>query len=124
MFVGLRKNKKMCRNSVHSLVLKTFLGPRPRGMVAAHLNGDKRDNRIENLVWCSQKENHSHKIKHGTHQFGEKHGSAKLKEVEVIEIKKLSRAKIFSYSQLAKIFKIKKPTIAAIMTNRIWRHVP
>ena len=37
--------------SVHRLVLETFVGYRPEGMVCRHLNGNSKDNRLTNLKW-------------------------------------------------------------------------
>lgn len=36
---------------IRRLVLQTFVGPCPDGAHARNLNGDKLDNRLENLVW-------------------------------------------------------------------------
>jgi hypothetical protein len=43
----------LCGNTVtaHTIVLEAFSGPRPKGYQASHLNGDRADNRAENLVW-------------------------------------------------------------------------
>src|SRR4051794_38956740 len=46
--VLLRSTK---RRLVHHLVLEAFVGQRPNGCEAAHLNGDRLDNRLENLIW-------------------------------------------------------------------------
>lgn len=51
---------------VHRLIMLAFVGHAPPGMVVAHLNNDPSDNRLVNLKYCTQKENISHKIKHGT----------------------------------------------------------
>jgi len=51
---------------VHRLVLETFVGPRPHGMEARHLDGDRTNNRVENLRWGTRKENVADAIKHGT----------------------------------------------------------
>ncbi len=56
--VGLRKgdNRRYCR--VHRLVAITFLPPPRSGQTQVeHLNCDKRDNRVQNLRWCSPKGN-------------------------------------------------------------------
>lgn len=51
----------------HALVLETFIGPRPEGMVCRHLNGNPLDNRLENLRWGTPEENAQDSIAHGTH---------------------------------------------------------
>ena len=42
---------------VHEMVLSAFVGPRPEGAVARHLNDIPTDNRLENLRWGSRSEN-------------------------------------------------------------------
>lgn len=43
--------------TVHSVVLETFVGPRPPGMQVLHRNGDKTDNRLSNLRYGTPAEN-------------------------------------------------------------------
>lgn len=51
------ETRKQCL--VHQLVAKTFL-PNPNGFVYVdHVNTDRIDNRVENLRWCSSKENNN-----------------------------------------------------------------
>lgn len=57
---------------VHVLVAEAFHGPRPEGMDTRHLNGDKTDNRPENLRFGSRSENELDKVRHGTHQNARK----------------------------------------------------
>ncbi|MCS5478726.1 HNH endonuclease [Corynebacterium sp. YIM 101645] len=52
---------------VHVLVLETFTGPRPEGMEARHLNGNKTDNRVDNLAWGTRSENTLDAVRHRTH---------------------------------------------------------
>ena len=42
--------------NVGSVVLEAFVGPRPKGLVCCHLNGDTVDNRLENLKWGTRAE--------------------------------------------------------------------
>lgn len=65
--VGLTNTSGRKRSLVHVLVLETFWGPRPEGMVACHNNGDPTDNRIENLRWDTLSSNTLDQVKHGTH---------------------------------------------------------
>ena len=49
------KNKHYYR--VHRLIWEAFNGPIPDGYVVDHINGDKKDNRLENLQLLTWSEN-------------------------------------------------------------------
>jgi hypothetical protein len=58
---------------VHVLVLEAYDGPRPAGLVARHINGDKDD--LEwprNLEWNTQAVNVQDEVGHGTHKESRK----------------------------------------------------
>lgn len=57
-----RKHKNML---VHRLVANAFLPLIEGKHVVNHLNGDKSDNRLNNIEWCSQSENVLHAFKTG-----------------------------------------------------------
>jgi hypothetical protein len=51
---GIAKNKR-----IHSLVAEAFLNHKPNGMekIIDHINGDKHDNRVDNLQIVTQRQN-------------------------------------------------------------------
>ena len=53
---------------IHQLVLRVFVGPRPKGLVVRHLNGDAFDNRLTNLAYGTPAQNTRDSIDHGTHR--------------------------------------------------------
>jgi len=57
--------------SVHTVVCMAWHGPRPAGMQTRHLDGDKNNNRPDNLCWGTPEENQEDARRHGSHLSGE-----------------------------------------------------
>lgn len=106
--------------NIHVLVLEAFEGPRPDGMVARHLNGDRLDNRANNLAWGTPAENQQDRHVHGTATIGEKHPMAKLTLAEVHKIRGF-RHHGFSTRWIANRFGISRATVNDIAAGRIWK---
>jgi hypothetical protein len=83
--------------AVHRLILLTFRGKRPKGLESRHLNNNKTDNRLKNLLWGTRRENAC--------------DSAKLTAEEVRQIRDLKRKK-YTLAEIAILYcnqRSKKP---------------
>lgn len=86
VLVRLRNAPESEDHYMHRLVLLAFAGPCPAGCEASHLNGDRADNRLENLCWESHKDNNERQVAHGTRPRGIDRWNAKLTDEDVADI--------------------------------------
>jgi hypothetical protein len=120
--VCLSINGKSKSKRVHRLVAETFIS-NPEGKPNInHINGIKTDNRMENLEWCTQKENIRHAVDTGLFSAtGENNGMCKITEADAREIKYGLKDK--TRMELSERFGISIWMISAIRNNRLWKHI-
>lgn len=117
--------RRRWHRKVHHLVMEAFIGspPTPKHQTN-HKDGDKSNNHWTNLEWTTARENINHADALGLRWFrrGEEHTQAKLKEADVLRIRRfLSLGR--SMTAIAKEFNVDRKTIYNIKRNVIWRHV-
>ena len=71
--------------------------------------------------WGTRLENEADKLRHGTHLRGERSGTAKLTEEQVLEILSL-RGKVMQ-KHLAQRYGVRREAISKIQTGKRWFHV-
>lgn len=53
--------------TVHRLVLEAFIGPCQIGHEGCHIDGNHKNNRVNNLYWGTRSENLLDQVRHGVH---------------------------------------------------------
>lgn len=117
----LYKNGVFERISFHRLVAKSFI-PNPENKPQVnHKNGIKHDNRVENLEWCTAKENMQHARRTNLNPIlsGSKLPHSKLNEIQVLEIRNSTKGN----TELGLIYGLKDNTICDIRKRRTWKHI-
>jgi DNA-binding XRE family transcriptional regulator len=120
--ISMTRNGKVITPRVHKLTLAAFVGPKAEGQQCRHLDGDRTNNRIENLAWGSHAENEADKDRHGTRPYGDAHGNAKLTAEKVREVRRLLTLGM-TQLRIAIRMGVSEPTIGMIATGRNWKHV-
>lgn len=127
--VSLCKNGKPKKVLVHRLVAKAFLGSPKQGREVNHRNGNKKDNRVENLEWVSHARNirHAYRVLGRTmtniRPRGEENGHSKLTRDDVIQIRRLYSTRDYTQRALGKMFGVTAKAISAIVLRKNWKHV-
>ncbi len=105
--------------SVHRLVLEAFIGPSPPGMECRHLDGNPRNNNLDNLKWGTKKENMQDMMRHGSQIYprGEKSRAAKLTNEIAQEIRLLYCSGI-RVRILVERFKVHENTIYNVINGK------
>lgn len=109
---------------VHHLILETFVGPCPPGMECRHFpDRNPANNRLNNIQWGTNEENHADRIIHGTSNRGEQCGASKLTEEQVRSIRSMSKGEWGWQSKLASELGITPASLCDIIKFRTWKHV-
>lgn len=112
---------RLTQSSVHIAVCSAFHGPRPLDRLAAHRDGNKLNNRADNLYWATSEENERDKREHGNSLLGERHHQAKLTESDVRSIRfRLSQGE--KGAALSREFGVTQTAISYIKLRKSWRH--
>lgn len=138
-YIWLCGNGKQVRRPIHQIVLEAFVGSRPADCTdAAHRDGNKGNNVLNNLKWSTRKENMEDAIKHGTVVRGDNHhlrrfpekrpigrlnGASRLSECQVIEIKKIGENRKATFKQIANNFGISLTHARNIILGNRWGHL-
>lgn len=115
LYIDLIIDRKQITVYYHRTICQLFHGlPPPGDIVADHGDGNKKNNREDNLEWCTRVENTKRAAKMRLIASGENHSQAKLSKKQVIVIKKMLGCKLFTQKEIACIAGVSQPTISYI----------
>lgn len=111
---GLKKNAV-----IHRLVAKAFIPRHYRHPEVNHINGDKLDNRVENLEWCTHLQNMKHAHRNGLYFKRKKeNGLCVLTADQVLEIRTMLIE--MSAAEVSRRSGVSYWTICNIKQRRTW----
>lgn len=113
---------KLVTHKVHRLVAMVFHGP--SNLEVNHIDGDKNNNREDNLEWCTRSENVSHAFKTGLAKplRGSENPSSKICELQALTIKTLLMSWVGPL-KIARDYGISKNITKDISRNKTWKHL-
>jgi len=108
---------------LHRVVATVFL-PNPDNLPEVnHIDGKKENNRVDNLEWCTKKENQDHEALKLKQRGGENNYHNKLTNEIVIEIYNLCKEGNMKYKDIGKLYNTEPSAISRIATGADWRHL-
>jgi hypothetical protein len=120
-YVMLNGNRKKKCFSIHRLIAKSFIPNQDNKREVNHINGNKKDNRVDNLEWVTPAENSRHASIKGLTAKGEDKHYAKLTDEDVRKIRFLS--KFMTQKNIGKLFHVCRQVIGKVERKEIWSHV-
>lgn len=124
ILVNIENEDGQKSRQVHRLVAQAFIDNPNNKPQVNHKNGIKTDNRVENLEWCTNRENIIHAYANGLIDVakGEGSGRSKLKTKDVVSIRERRLAGITT-KDLSETYGVCKSTIKRIINRKLWSHV-
>lgn len=120
--ISLSKKHKILIK-VHRAVAFMFVDNPNNKEQVNHIDGNKTNNKSNNLEWVTCQENLIHAVKHGLKTSGEKCKWSKLSNEDVKQIRLFVKNHIYTMKELSKIFNVSYSTIRDVISYRTYKDV-
>lgn len=119
---SLSSHSNKINYSIHRLVAEHFIDNNQNLEQVNHIDGNKENNAVTNLEWCTSAGNMKHAHRTGLIHYsnGEKHQWSKLTEKDVIKIMELVKDKTLTQKQIGEMFGISHSVISRIKNGTRW----
>jgi hypothetical protein len=117
--------------TIHRIVAEVFIENPNNYKTVNHIDGNKLNNSVDNLEWCTIEYNVKHAISTGLfdsisekvskHQTGENNSSAKLRDCDVLKI--YSMLGTHSDKEISSMFNVCRSSVNLIRQGKSWKHL-
>lgn len=109
------------RREIHRLVATHFINNNENKPFTNHKNGNKHDNRVENLEWCTAKENTDHAISNRLLKVnGINNPMAKINKEIAVKIRSKYKTGKYSQQMLGNEFGLSQSHVGQIIKGNFW----
>ena len=113
--------------TIHRTIAQAYIPIDPDRKFINHKDGNKQNNSVDNLEWCTRSENmrHAYFMKLKTPPVGSKNGRSRLSESDVNFIRDhyVKGDPIYGGKALAERFGVAHQTICAVVSGQNWKEV-
>lgn len=117
---GIMTDKGRRMVLVHRIVAQLYVPNPDNKPQVNHIDGNKSNNKYDNLEWVTNQENRDHAMQHGLHHTGEQCSWSKLTKEDVIFIRNHPEMKS---SELSKMFNVSVRTISDVRLYKSWKTI-
>ena len=103
---------------IHRAVAETFIPRDNDELEVNHIDGNRQNNNVNNLEWCTRCENVEHAKINKLFKYGLDNHKTKLSDDDVLAIRKLYQTQEMNMSKIAEIYNVSKSCISNIINNK------
>lgn len=124
---GFNKGGQKVNKKIHRVVAKAFIPNPEKKLQVNHIDGNKSNNCVSNLEWCTNAENMAHAVEIGLTKgctlSGEDCNLTTTKKTDVLAMRKEYKKGCYTYQDIAKKFNVGNSCAYHILTRRSWKHI-
>lgn len=120
--VNLWKNGQIKQHRIHRLIMLAHTNKPEDKNIINHIDGDKSNNTLGNLEWCTARENTIHAYKTGLAKGkkGIENSQGRLTNEEVISMRNLYATGEYTQKEIGEIFGISRRHAGDIVNGKKW----